>query len=1466
MVDTRNEELSPVKRALLELREMRARLDEVQRRQHEPIAIIGVGLRFPGGANDLESFWRLLRDGVDAITEVPPDRWDINAYYDPDPMKPGKMSTRFGGFLDGIDLFDPQFFGISPREAASIDPQQRLLMETTWEALENAGQSPDRLFGSSTGVFVGISHSDYLHLIFQDINQIDVYSTTGSALSIAGGRLSYILGLQGPNICIDTACSSSLVAVHLAVQSLRLGESDVALAGGVGLILMPEITVNFSKSQMMAADGRCKTFDAAADGYVRGEGCGMIVLKRLSDALADGDHILAVIRGSAINQDGRSGGMTAPNGPSQESVISAALANARVKPEDVTYIEAHGTGTSLGDPIEVQALGAVFGAAHSADNPLMLGSVKTNVGHLEAAAGIAGLLKVVAALQHHEIPPHLNLKEPNPYIPWTQYPITVPTARTPWMPPVGKRLAGVSSFGFSGTNAHIVLEEAPAVVRESAPVERPLHLLTLSGRTPAALVELAVRYQNFFEQNPAVSFADACYTAAAGRAHFPHRLALVAESAQEAREKLAAYAAGEAPLGVFSGQAQGAGQPEVAFLFTGHGAQYLQMGRELYDTQPVFRAAIDRCDELLRPYLERSLLEALYPEAGQPSLMEGMAYTQPALFAIQVALADLWRSWSIEPTMVMGHSVGEYAAACVAGVFSLEDGLKLVAARGRLMESLPETGQMVAVFADENTVAQAVAPYADRVSMAVINGPQNIVISGAAEAVEAVVEKLKADKIKSRRLAVAQASHSPLIDPMLDEFEQVARTVTYAEPNLALLSCTTGQIVEPGEVTNAAYWRRHIRQPVRFATAMETLYKQGLRVFVEIGPNPTLLALGQRNLPDNTGVWLPSLREGVSDWMQMLESAGQLYIAGARLDWEGFDRGYARRRLPLPTYPFQRASYWADVARTSAAPSAPAWEAILTAGQHQAQQGPLDLNVQTYPQRWDCLDRLTTAHILNSLHELGVFTQAGEAHTLDELLPRFGIQPVYRNLMRRWLNKLVSLDLLAEREGTYMCSRPLPPADLDMIWDEMQRVMADLPFVLDYFGRCGSKLTAVITGAESPLETLFPGGSFALAEDLYQNWSLSRYYAGIARAVLEAVVRTLPPGKTLRVLEIGAGTGATTYSLLPVLPPERTVYTFTDVSDLFLAQSSQKFKAYPFVHYALLDIEQPPASQGFSPHGYDVIVAANVLHATRDLNQTLQNVQSLLAPGGLLLLDETTEHLPWFDMTTGLIGGWQRFEDNLRGDNPLLRPEQWTAVLEANGFSTVKAWPEAGAPTEILAQHIIVAQTGQTGYAEYGGADAAWQTGRAYDDGQSAAPENLAQEFMRQLQSVLPDERHDLMVDYVRQRVARVLRMDARQTLDRHQRLLDMGLDSLMALELRTLLSGGLDLSEGLPATLVFDYPTIDSVATYLEGVTGLIGEAGEQPADRPSPEQTAQATRAAEIADLSDEEVEALLLKKLRR
>ena len=689
----RIERLSPVKRAILELREMRAKLDAMERSRTEAIAVIGMGCRFPGGVNSPEDCWRLLVDGEDAISEVPADRWSADAYYDPDPDAPGKMSSRWGGFLQGVDLFDASFFGIAPREATSVDPQQRLLLEVSWAALEHAGQAPAKLMASRTGVFIGMDTNDYAHLLLAgDPAEFDIYRAIGISPSTASGRLSYHLGLQGPSISVNTACSSSLVAVHLACQSLRNGECGLALAGGVNLLLSPQTTIILSKVRMLAADGRCKTFDARADGFVRGEGCGIVVLKRLSDALLDGDNILALIRGSAVNQDGRSNGLTAPNRLAQEEILRAALANAGVEASQVHYVETHGTGTSLGDPIEVGALAAVLGEKRPTANPLAIGSIKTNIGHLEAAAGVAGLIKAVLAVQHAEIPPHLHLRELNRYIPWDTIPIVVPTQRTPWPADQARRLAGVSSFGFSGTNAHVVVEQAPEPQPVPAILERPLHLLTLSAKSEKALEELAQRYEERLAAHPTESLADVCYTANAGRSHFTSRLAVLAEATGQLRDQLAAFASGRVPAEILRGNGAIAGPKPVAFLFTGQGAQYVGMGRQLYDTQPTFREALERCDALLRPYLEPSLLSLLYCAPADASLLDETACTQPVLFAVEYALAELWRSWGIEPTVVIGHSVGEYVAACVAGVFSLEDGLKLVAERGRLMQALPRNG------------------------------------------------------------------------------------------------------------------------------------------------------------------------------------------------------------------------------------------------------------------------------------------------------------------------------------------------------------------------------------------------------------------------------------------------------------------------------------------------------------------------------------------------------------------------------------------------------------------------------------------------------------------------------------------------------------------------------------------------------------------------------------------------------
>ncbi|MEZ4867749.1 MAG: type I polyketide synthase [Caldilineaceae bacterium] len=897
-------QMSPLKVALA----AQQTADKLALLNADPIAIIGMSGRFPG-ADSLDDYWQLLANGVDAIRETPPDRWDTDAYYSPAPDAPGKMYSRHGGFLSQIDGFDPYFFGLSAREASSLDPQQRLLLEVSWEALEHANLTPDTLFNSATGVFVGICAHDYYDQIFREPEQIDAYFGTGNAHSVAAGRLSYILGLTGPNMAIDTACSSSLVALHLACQSLRYRESALALAGGVNLLIGPEMSINFSRARMLAPDGRCKSFDTAADGYGRGEGGGMVVLKRLADALAAGDRVYALIRGTAINQDGASGGLTVPSGPSQEAVIRQALENGGVEPEQVSYIEAHGTGTALGDPIEMGALGAVFGTGRR--QPLLVGSVKSNFGHLESAAGIAGLLKVVLSLQNQVIPPNVHFNTPNPAIPWAKLPIKVPTQPMPW--PDGRRIAGLSSFGFSGTNAHILLEEAPPPAPLSPTqenIERPLHLLTLSAKNEPALHALARRY----EQHLAIhTLADSSFTANTRRTHFHERLALVAPSAAAAREQLRDYLAGAAPRDVWRGRA---GKPKVALLFTGQGAQYVGMGRELYETQPTFRQLIQYCDEQLHTGddFTPSLVSLLYAAPGDSAsaLLDQTAYTQPALFALEYALAKLWQAWGIQPAVMMGHSVGEYVAATLAGVFSLEDGLKLIRARGQLMQRLPQQGEMVAVAASEAACLQAIKPY-PHVALAAINGPANVVLAGERQAVQEVTRELSAQGIRCKTLTVSHAFHSPLMRPMVADFLNVARDITYAKPTLKIVSNVTGAIAGP-EIASPDYWVRHILQPVRFADGMSTLHHMGIDVFLEIGPKPTLLGMGRQCLPDAgaAGAWLPSLREGSSDWQQMASSLAELYVRGAPVDWAGFEQDYAaaRQSVVLPSYPWQRQRYW----------------------------------------------------------------------------------------------------------------------------------------------------------------------------------------------------------------------------------------------------------------------------------------------------------------------------------------------------------------------------------------------------------------------------------------------------------------------------------------------------------------------------------------------------------------------------
>ena len=902
--------LSPKRLALLAV-ELNDALEAERSRGREPIAVVGIGCRFPGAPNPA-AYWRLLSEGREAIRDVPADRWDVNAWYDPDPDAPGKISARAGGFLDKVDGFDAAFFGISPREALTMDPQQRLLLEVSWEALEHAGIAPESLRGEACGVFVGVCNNDhFLRVIDRGPEAIDVYLASGNASSVIAGRVSYVLGLNGPALAIDTACSSSLVALQAACQSLRGGQSDVALAGGVNIMCSPETTIALSKAHMLAPDGRCKTFDASADGFARGEGCGVVVLKRLRDAEESGDRILAVIRGVGANQDGRSSGLTVPNGPAQEAVIRAALADAGVTPSDIDYVEAHGTGTTLGDPIEVRALAGALGPGRDPARPLLIGSVKTNFGHLESAAGIAGVIKVILSLQGERIPRHLNFREPSPHIAWGDYPVRVVADGAPWPRGARPRRAGVSSFGFSGTNAHVVLEEAPVREQPARGAVRPMTVIPVSARTDAALRAACASLATVLEQ-PDADLAAIAHTAGVGRSHLAERVAVLAATAREAAEALRSAASGAPHPALHRGTARGDQVPDVVFLYTGQGAQYPGMAAELYQTSPVFRDVIDRCDAILGERDGRTLRGVLFDPPGESPLLHQTNWTQPALFALEYGLTELWRSWGVSPAAVIGHSVGEYVAACAAGVFDLETGLRLIAERGALMHRLPPGGAMAAVFAPEAEVAAVVKGFPG-VAVAAINAPDNTVIAGASSAVDAVLAAFATRNVQGQRLFVSLAAHSPLTEPILDGMEACAASVTMTAPRIPVAWNVTGTLRLPsGTTPDAKYWRRHLREPVRFADGVGALRREGYRAFLEVGPHPTLMALAQRSVPGDDVTWLTSLRRNKPDWPELLASLAALYVRGARIDWAGFDRPYAPGCVELPTYPFERKRYWID--------------------------------------------------------------------------------------------------------------------------------------------------------------------------------------------------------------------------------------------------------------------------------------------------------------------------------------------------------------------------------------------------------------------------------------------------------------------------------------------------------------------------------------------------------------------------
>lgn len=1568
----RLEGLSPKRLTLLAL-EQQERLEELERDLLDPVVVVGVGCRIPGGVSSPDEYWSLLRDGRDAITEIPANRWDIEQFYDPDPEVPGRMATRWGGFVEEHDRFDAPFFSISRKEALSLDPQQRVLLETAWESLEHAGISPHSLGGSSTGVFVGLSTNDYHGLLLgRGQEEIDPYLATGTAHSIASGRISYILGLQGPNLAVDTACSSSLVAVHLACQSLRNRECDMALACGVNMMLSPEITIALSRSRMMAADGRCKAFDAAADGFVRSEGCGVIVLKRLSRAVADGDRLLAVIPGSAINQDGRSSGITAPNGAAQQAVIREALRRAAVAPADIQYVEAHGTGTSLGDPIEAHSLAAVLGRDRAAGDRLVVGSAKTNVGHLEAAAGIVGLIKVVLSLHHEGIPPHLHFKQMNPHIDWMGTPVDIPVRLQPWKRGSRRRLAGVSSFGFGGTNAHVILEEAPEVAKRPEGRERGTEVLTLSARTQPALERMAARLSGHLELHNDLPFGDVCFTANAGRADLAERAAWIVSEGASPAEALRAFqpfARGHAHA-----------PATVAFLFSGQGTQYASMGRQLYESESVFRSALDECEGLLAEHLPVKLKDVLFGDAA--ALLGETAYTQPVLFSVQWSLAALWRSWGIEPSAVVGHSVGEYAAAAVAGVFSLEDAIRLIAGRGRLMSSVAGgDGAMAAILAPADRVAEAVERVGARVVIAAFNGPENVVISGAADDVERIEREFAEGGFRVERLRVNLAAHSPQMDGIATAFGGIAAELKCSAPRIPLISTVTGRVAGQAELADPGYWRRQLRQPVLFDRAMETLAGLSIGAFVEVGPGSTLLGMGRALIETEDTLWAPSIRRSRLEAEQMAETLAALYVRGVPVNWTAYHAGGHRRKVSLPTYPFEQQRYWPDMAppsrksvvaamrgtllgsRTDTAlptyrrmisQSSSDWiqdhrvgqsplvpgscflEAALRAGSESLRTDSLDVSdfvlrnplrlepeisveteaaaisesgnrcqfhyfsreAGTSKEGWrehahagisiaaesleaeplsairsrivqpaavtDFYDRLKGAgidlqdrcrtlrslwtgdgevlaefqsgipvaaldgcfqalgaavvfaetnateeppHVLESIGRLGVrgpilehgFVHAvvtredtgysGELRVYDrngrlamkaaglrllpvtsesratpsdwfyqlqwkptgptgasraglavaereaidrlagslaettglrqyeklrprldalvsgfavraleglgivfepgaivvpeEIAARTGILDRHRRLFDRLLAMLGEDGILDATETGWRVGKAPAMGDLDEESRSLQEEFAEYAAESELTVRCAGRLADVLRGLADPLELLTGGGDYAKLERLYTDSAAARTFnQAAAEAVREAV--RLSGDRPLRVVEIGAGTGGTSTAILPVLRGRCSEYVYSDISPAFLARAAERFREYPFLRTAAFDVERRNDEQGLPEGHFDLVIAANVLHATEDIRVAVANAGRLARPGGLLLFIEGTRAERWVDVTFGMTDGWWKFNDDLRSGSPLLGVQAWTELLRSIGASEVAAVQPAGSQQVLL--------------------------------------------------------------------------------------------------------------------------------------------------------------------------------------
>lgn len=1584
------------------------------RKALESIAIVGIGCRLPGGVSDVESFWSLLVEGRSGIVQVPDERWDIEHYYHPDPGAINRMVSRAGGFVERIQAFDARFWGISPREAARMDPQQRWLLEVAWEAIEDAGIAPSRLRGSRTGVFVGIASHDFADMQLSADVVADVHTNSGSTSSIASNRISYLLDLKGPSLSVDTACSSALTAVALACQSLRSGESEIALVGGVNAIITPYASIGFSRATMLSPSGQCFAFDARADGYVRGEGAGMVLLKPLSRARADGDRIYALIRAAVINQDGHTSSMTVPGIDSQAAMLRQAYDEADIPPCRVSYVEAHGTGTPVGDPIELAALGRVLGPDRPEDAPCLIGSVKTNLGHLEAGAGIVGLIKAALVLQQDLIPPSLNFETPNPNIPFDALRLKVASRLQP-LPHDGDTpvVVGVNSFGFGGANAHVVLQSAPDATRDieadtvagiAEPAVRPC-LLPLSARDDKALHQYVQAFRQHLKHTDA-SFADLCYSAGAHKEAHGERLFVIGRDALEMRERLADWLR---KADVATGLVRLRATPDpapIVFVFTGQGAQWWAMGQQLLAHEPIFRRTVEAIDARLQPLAGWSLLEEMSrPEADSRVHLTEIA--QPAIFALQVGLAALWRSWGIEPSKVIGHSVGEVAAAYCAGAYSLDDAVTIIVQRSRL-QSTTESGRMLAAGIPDHEVSHWLGDEAGAVEIAAVNSPGQVTLAGDAEALERVAARLEAAERFVRRLKIDYAFHTHKMDAIEHELLQRLSHIEPRPTRIPLISTVTAGVV-PGHRLTAAYWWLNVRQPVRFGSAMTQLIRGGDRLFLEIGPHPALFGAIQECLADcqTPGTVLHSLRRDTDEQVELLTNLARLQAQGIEVDWAAVNQ--ATGRVRLPAYPWTHESHWVDTDRVRLSwlvpdthpllgrripASTPTWEldldlrrfvylndhrfwdtVVFPAASYgemgialgralfpndeeslvveeleieaalfvsadpvpilrilfeetdksfaiyssngrredwkrhargrltqlgQATSTTVDLaalrarlpdtpigheryyaelaaagyqfgpdfrqlhqiwrgthealgDIHTpdsileqsaryhlHPAMLDACfqvlvgaraipadaDPQSTLYLPNFIRrirlyhtqavrprwahatlistnddslvgDIAVYDDAGRriadilgfraerveqrtsVEDLDDALYRFHWQPcrlkgrgrrdpmtfpstsilldalrehradVYRHyeLDRYYHQCLPSLERIAlqfiqnafialgwnPRPGDEICGanllkqlrivrthQRLATAELRLLeqagllaplgddrWRVVQPPIArdpgpELDALTAQFPRlaseialqrlAGSNLAGVLGGDLDPLQLLFPEGSTQLLADFYlDGFDFPACHALIAQVLTEAI-GSLPPRRSLRILEVGAGTGSLTSVVLPLLPSERTEYLFTDIGPTFLAAAKSRFADYDFIDYRPFDIEKDPASQGLPPGSCDVILMTNVLHTASDLRRALLHLKTCLAPGGALIFLEVVARRAVWDNVFGLLSGWWRFADtDLRAEHALLDRPRWEPLLTECGFVDVASF--TAPPDDTLGEQAVFIAT-----------------------------------------------------------------------------------------------------------------------------------------------------------------------------